>query len=241
MKNKKGIINKLFIIILLFSTVFTSLISCDRDYDEAEVIAAAKNLIRKSAIIEDILFGEGFSPDPLDTNSSVYKEVDTRSIELYEEKLGEKIDNFDGLRTLITKIYTPGYADNIFLGVLYGSVDSHTRYYGDKIKEQDINGKDVERNVIMVDTSYKRKKTDLVTYDYDSLKVVDVDGEKITVSINITVTKNAGTSSEKSQKKSIEVDLIEDATGWKLDTPTFAIYNEDQEKIKELENELNKR
>ena len=70
---------------------------------------------------------------------------------------------------------------------------------------------------------------------------MDVNGEKITVSISITITKDAGTSSEKTQKKTVEVDLIEDATGWKLDTPTFAVYNEDQDKIKELENELNKR
>ena len=235
------ILKKSLVIFVLLSAVFTSFVSCDRDYDENEVVSVAEALIKKSAILEDILFGEGFSPDSTDTSSSTFKRADERSIKKYEGLLGKEIKKLDDLRALIANVYTPGYANDIYSGVLYGSIDSNTRYYEDFVYETDINGKEVQTPVIMVDTTYKIRKKDDIQYHYSTLKVVDVNGEKITVAIEVTVTQNKGASNEKKQNKTIEIDLIEDATGWRLDTPTFAVYNEDADKIKELENELNNR
>ena len=50
-------------LILILTTLF-AVTSCEekgnRDYDEIEVVAAARNLIYKAAKLNDILWGEGF-------------------------------------------------------------------------------------------------------------------------------------------------------------------------------------
>ncbi len=222
MSNMKAL-KRILALLLMTALIVPALFSCDRKYDEAEVKAAAERLIKKSALIEDILFGEGFSVDMMDTGIG-YKKVEPASIEQYSEKLGESFSDLSGFRAVISKVYTAGYAGDIFSGVLYGTVDSNTRYYQDG-------------EYIMADTTFKRKKTDSITYHYQSLKVADVNGEKITVSIDITITRQDG----KSQNRNIEIDMIEEASGWKLDTPTFAVYNEKYESYKELEGELNKK
>ncbi len=222
MKNMRAL-RKIIVIITLFATLVPALFSCDRKYDEAEVISAAETLIKKSALIEDILFGEGFSTDMMDTNIG-YKKVEPASIKQYSEKLGESFSDLAGFRAVISKVYTAGYANDIFSGVLYGTIDSHTRYYQDG-------------DYIMADTTFERRKVDSITYHYSTLKVEDVNGEKITVSIDITITTKDG----KSQNRNIEVDMLEEASGWKLDTPTFAVYNENYNDYKDLEDELNKK
>ncbi len=207
-KSNMRALRKIIVMLTLAASLITAFAACDRKYDEKEVIAAAERLIKKSAVIEDVLFGEGFSVDMMDTGVG-YKKVEESSIEYYSEKLGEDFKDLAGFKAVISKVYTAGYAGDIFSGVLYGTVDSNTRYYQDG-------------DYIMADTTYRRRKVDTIEYHYETLTVADVNGEKITVALDITITNKDG----KSQRKNIEVDLIEEASGWKLDTPTFAVYYE---------------
>ena len=64
---------------------------------------------------------------------------------------------------------------------------------------------------------------DEVVYDYDSLKVINSKKETVYVNIDCTVTREDG----KTQKKTLEIGLIEEANGWRLDTPTYATYNQE--------------
>lgn len=216
-------LKKILAAALIISCAIASLVSCNRKYDEDEVISAAGELIKKSAVLEDILFGEGFGIDLSDTNIG-YKKADAASVKSYSDKLGISFTDINGLRSVISSVYTAGYANDIFSGVLYGNPNFKTRYYQDG-------------DAIMVDTTYKKLKKDEITYHYETLKVSDVNGEKITVSLDITIK----TSDGKSQNRNISVDMIEDASGWKIDTPTYAVYNENYDKYKDLENELNKK
>ncbi len=216
-------LNKIFAALAVLSCILTVFTSCNRKYDEDEVISAARELIRKSDILEDILFGEGFTVDYMDSGIG-YKRADATSVKHYSDLLGVSFTDIDGLRSVISGVYTAGYAGDIFSGVLYGSPDSNTRYYQD--------GDD-----IMVYANYARTKKDEITYHYDTLKVSGVKGKKITVSLDITILTDGG----KSQNRNISVDMIEEASGWKLDTPTYAVYNENYDKYKDLEDELNKR
>lgn len=217
------LLKRLIPLILIISTVFTSLVSCgDRDYDEAEVKAAAETLIRKSAILEDILFGEGLDHHIEGTLS--YQIVSEDDIKRKSEAMGESFSTVDELKVILSKVYTVGYKNDLLSGILSGDVNQYTRYYQ--------NGEKMMKLV-----TYDVKKKDEIEYHYDTLKVKDVEGEKITVSLDITITTDDG----KSQRITIDVDMIEEPDGWKLDTPTYAVYNENYQNYKDLENELNKR
>ena len=224
------LLKKLLSLILVTSAIVTSLASCDRDYDEAEVIAAAEALIRKSDILEDIIFGVGFDYHLEGTSS--YQPASEIDVERYSEALGVSVSTVDELKAVLSRIYTAGYRNDILSGVLSGDINSSlTRYYQDGEK-------------IMVLTTYKPQKTDEIEYHYETLRVADVNDQKITVSLDVTVTRTEKTGSEttkKSQRITIEVDMLEEADGWKLDTPTYAVYNENYQNYKDLENELNKR
>lgn len=215
---------KLLILLVLISTVITSLLSCDRKYDEAEVIAAATRLIQKADVLEDILYGEGYAPDTMDASVGAYKKADIFSINQYSERLGESVNTVDELKAAVMRVYTAGYASNIISVILNGSMDSYTRYYQD-------------REDIMVYTTFQKRKTDEIEYHYQTLKVDDVDGEKITVSIEVTVT----TKDARAQRKRIQIDMLEESSGWRLDTSAFTVYNDRGQEYKDLENELNKR
>lgn len=215
---------RLIPLILIISTVFTSLISCgDRDYDEAEVKAAAENLIRKSDILEDILFGEGLDHHIIEGTLS-YQTVSADDIKRKSEAMGESFSTVEELKVILSKVYTVGYKNDLLSGILSGDVNKYTRYYQ--------NGEKMMKLV-----TYDVKKKDEIEYHYDTLNVKDVEGEKITVSLDITITTKDG----KSQRITIDVDMIEEPDGWKLDTPTYAVYNENYQNYKDLENELNKR
>lgn len=217
------LLKKLLSLILVTFAIVTSLASCDRDYDEAEVIAAAEALIRRSDILEDIIFGEGF--DYRLEGTSSYQPASEIDVKRYADALGESFSTLDELKAVLSKVYTVGYKNDILFGVLSGDINSSlTRYYQDG-------------ESIMVLTTYKPQKTDEIEYHYETLRVADVNDQKITVSLDVTVTAADG----KSQRITIEVDMLEEADGWKLDTPTYAVYNENYQNYKDLENELNKR
>jgi acid phosphatase family membrane protein YuiD len=215
-------IKKLVALLLAAVCALGAFTSCDRDYDEAEVKAAAESLIKKSDILETIIFGKGF--DYHIEGSATYKVADKADVKRYAEMLGEDFTTVDGLKAVLSKVYTAGYKSDIISGVLSGDINGYTRYYQD--------GEN-----IMVYTLFKVRKTDDIKYHYDTIKVEDVDGEKITVSIKITITNSEG----KSQDRTIEVDLIEEAGGWRLDTPTYSVYSENYQDYKDLENELNRK
>ena len=215
-------VKRVIALLLAAVTLLTALESCDRDYDEAEVKAAAASLIKKSDILETIIFGKGF--DYHLEGIGNYKEVNQSDVKNYADMLGESFTTLDGLKSVLSKVYTAGYKNDIISGVLSGDINGYTRYYQDGEK-------------LMIYTNFKIRKTDEMEYHYDTLKVEDVNGEKITVSIDVTVTNSEG----KSQKRKIEVDLLEETGGWRLDTPTYAVYSENYQDYKDLENELNRK
>ena len=215
-------IRRLLALLLASLTVFLTFTSCDRDYDEAEVRAAAESLIRKSDILEDIIFGKGLDYHLEGIGS--YKQVSEKSIKEHSELLGESFTSLESLKNVLGKVYTAGYRRDIISAALSGDINGYTRYYQDGEK-------------LMIYTDFKVKKTDDIEYHYDTIKVADVDGEKITVSIDITITNSEG----KTQRRNIEVDLLEEAGGWRLDTPTYAVYSDNYQDYKDLENELNKK
>jgi hypothetical protein len=64
--------------------------------------------------------------------------------------------------------------------------------------------------------------TDKVEYKYDSVKVKDVEDEYLYLSVMAVITNEEG----KSREEEIEFTMLEEINGWRLDSFTFAVYEE---------------
>ncbi len=220
MKTLKRIVS----VLLLAATLISSLYSCGADVDEKEVLAAARPLIEKSDILEDILFGEGISYSLSGVGIS-YKEADENHVDYYEERLGEKFNTVSDLKSIMNKVYTVGFISDICSGVLSEDLYTGTRYYQNGEK-------------IMVLLNYKKLKVDEIVYDFDTLALEESRGEKtVVVRIDVEIIR----SEEKSQKRTLNITMKKESDKWKLDSPTYAVYSDKYQDYKDLEEELNKK
>ena len=193
--------------LLLAVLLLLSLLSCgdkNRSYDEAEVKAAAEELIKKSERLNKIFWGEGipyveeygytgyYPADPIYLMENGFLTVD----DLKED--AEKVFSTDYCISIRTSVFSSSAGD-------YGMV-GYVRYY---------QGTDT----IMVYKKYKPLLTDTVEYDYSNISVIGSKGEIVTVNIPIKVTRG-----NLSQERVIKIDLVEEKDGWRIDSPTYASY-----------------
>lgn len=213
-------IKSLLITIVVIFSVFT-ISACkkdkkeNRDYDEAEVIAAAKELIKKSEAVNEIYYGYGIEGDTSDVNNSDgnYFPADILST----EKFG--VETVEDIKTLTRECYTSAYSEVLINTVLFptkdesGSIIDFARYY------QKYDTLDTSKPLcIMVYSKYDRIwLTDKIEYLYDTVRVSGVDGEIIKVSITVNVTNSEGHT----ETKDIEIDILEEKNGFRLDEPTY--------------------
>jgi hypothetical protein len=64
---------------------------------------------------------------------------------------------------------------------------------------------------------------DSVKYDYDSITVSHSKKKTVFVKIDCHITTDDG----KTQDKTLEIGLVEEKNGWRIDTPTYARYDRD--------------
>ena len=201
---------KIISLIFLAALIFT-LSSCEknRKYDEEELFREAETLVEKSKILNEIYWGEGISYiDDDSLANGYYYMADPASLYKYG------FDTIDELKSLTKEVFTKEYSESIFKTALSAindatSIGGYTRYF------QDF-------ECIRV---YKKATvflTDKVEYDYGTLKVKKVKGEKITVSVKATVIRD-----EMSQTRECEIVLIEEENGFRIDTPTYLVYREE--------------
>lgn len=194
--------------LILAALLLLSLLSCGKDknrsYDEAEVKAAAQELIKKSERLNKIFWGEGI-PYVEEYGYTGYYPADP--IYLIEHGFF----TVDDLKKDAEKVFSTDYCISIQTSVFSSSagdfgMTGYTRYY---------QGTDT----IMVYKKYKPLLTDTVIYDYSNISVLGSKGEIVTVSIPIKVTRG-----DLSQDRVINVNLIEENDGWRIDSPTYASY-----------------
>ena len=202
--------------LVLLTAILLLLVSCgaekNRSYDEAEVKAAAENLIMKSERLNKIFWGEGIpyvEDDPLLPPQGQYCPADP----LYTYKNG--MLTVDDLIKEAESVFSSSYTVSIRTSILSSSVGNngmtgYTRYY-----------QDTDNMTIMVYKKFKPLLTDSVEYFYSGIKVIGSEGEKVIVEIPIKVTRG-----DLSQERTIKVDLIEEKDGWRIDSPTYAAYRE---------------
>lgn len=213
MRNKSRILSLILAIHLVLASLL-SLSSCgenDREYDEAEVLAAAEELIEKSKVLNQLYYGKGFEYHK-DIQNGIYNQATSESLEYYgihsvaELKLKTQEVFSDKLSAMMIGTVLSSVKDE--------SITHYARYYDTK---PDKNGA-VE---IMVNRNYDYYLKGNIEY-LDGIYVSDVDGEEIVLAVPVILTSESG----KTKQKEIEVRLIEEEDGWRLSTATDAVYNE---------------
>ena len=221
--------------VLLISVTLGSVSSCksiketvqkifekDREYNEAEVISAAKELLSKAQRLNEIYYGKGIEYDPDGYTSGIYTAASA-------ESLGQlAVTSIEDLKRETLDVFSDKWASVMFNSVLssvnYSEITHYARYY-----EFKKNGE----NVIMVNRSYEYYLKGSIEY-LDGIYVKDVEGQEIVLSVPVILTSESG----KTKKKNIEVRMIEESDGWRFSSGCDAVYNESSDIYEDLENEL---
>lgn len=194
----------------------------DREYNESEVLEAARTLIKKSEILNEIYYGQGIEYDIGDTSNSngYYYPADLMSL----DKFG--VTNVEDIKRLTRECFTTGQSDQMINTILSsirnqsGDIIHFARYY----QEYETLNENVEK-CVMVYSKYDVLLVDTVEYFYDTLRVIGVKGQIIKVEIEANATSPAGNV----QRKKIVIDLLEEANGFRIDSPTYVRNTDIQE------------
>ena len=208
---KRSVLLTLVVIFVIFC-----LVSCgekNREYDEQEVTLAAKSLIESSAILNELYYGYGIAYDITATNPSSdgYCIADFLSVKSFG------IETVDDIKEMTRQCFSQELS-NLVIGTKLSSVSDGTGIVGYARYYQKYNALDNSPECIMVFKKADVLLTDKIVYDYNSVKALRSEGEHVIVSVNLTVTNKEGIS----QNQTLEVKLIEEASGWRLDSPTYA-------------------
>lgn len=204
---------KKIIAFVLFVAMALPLVSCsdkNREYDRDEVIAAAKELIQKSEVLNEIYWGTGIGYDEDETRKNGFYYPASES-EL--ERLG--VESIDSLKRKTLEVFTIGYAESIFSTALSSIGDEDTGILGYTRYFQ-------YNDTVMVFSKFTPYLTDEVTYLYDTVDVKEARAEVVYVTVSANIKRG-----DLSQTREIEIGLIEQENGWRIDTPTYMVYRED--------------
>ena len=225
MRNVKEKAVSLILVIIILTSLF-SLSSCNRRYDEEEVVAAAKTLLKDAEVLNEIYYGKGIRYyDTEIQNTGYYRRADASHL----SELG--FSTIDELKAMTEKTFSYEYSQNLYTTLLYGfkeegKIVTAARYY-------QYNDEENNESYIMVYTRFDVMFKDTIVYDYDSIKVEKSKKDNVYLSVKATVTNANG----QSQEVTLSITLIEEVGGWKICNPTYANYNALNDRYNELENQ----
>ena len=211
----KRIFSILTVIIMLLTIVFTAT-SCDRDYDEEEVLTAAGSLLRKAQTLNEIYYGRGLMCDELSVES-----VGSYRLVLDEELEKYGINTLDDIKVMTRNVFTAGCSSEIINTRLDSIYDANGEIIYQARYIEHSPGADKEK-FIYVDPNYTVLMTDTIEYYFDTVKVKDVEELYIYMSVEAKITNQNGDS----RIREIEFTMLEEESGWRLDSLTFAVYEE---------------
>lgn len=213
---------KKIISLLLLLALLCSFISCgdkNREYDENEVKLAAEELIRSSAELNRIFWGEGIGYiDDASFSVGYYYPADMFSLYDYG------IETVDDLKEKTKKVFSQAYSQNIFSTVLSSLTDGDGIYAFARYYQKYSDAEYKEPECIMVYSKALVLLNDEVIYNYDTLQVIGSKKEIVYVTLTVDVRRD-----EKIQTRTLKVGLIEEENGWRIDTPTYMSYVENND------------
>ncbi len=208
--------NKIIALLLAITAALSLFAACkmNRSYDEEEVASVSRELIKRSEVLNVIYYGEGikYIEDASYANGAYYK-----ADPIYLAAIG--IETLDDLKKETREVFSEGLSNIMINTALAPFVDDSgvqrfSRYY------QKFSALDDTPECIMVYKDAPVLLTSTLTYDYKTLKVLESAGDIVYVSIDAEVENKDG----KRQKRQIKIGLIEEKSGWKLDTSTYVNY-----------------
>ncbi len=216
MRNK---ILSLLLCLCLISLFLTSCEERDREYNEAEVTAAARTLIEKSRIFNEIYWGAGigFLPPEDGSEAKGYRPADPEALAKLERDYG--IKDLKTLKEKTREIFSEAGYNWIVSSCLTNiNGESGKVFYARYYQSTEANG-----GGLMVYTNALNifSQTEQVEYLYDQMTVSDVKGQVLTVSLKVkTVGKNGETKTSP-----FTVALIEEKDGYRLNGASYATHN----------------
>ena len=222
--------SKLLSLLLCIFLIGAVLVSCngdkgktDREYDEAEVCAAARVLIEKSKILNEIYYGAGIpykEPIQEDAEIDVYMLADPAYLSALYEDHG--IKDIETLKEKTKEVFSKTGSASVISAFLQNTTGingmaGYARYYMAK-ENVDLG----TQAGLMVRTNAKNyyENTASVEYIYDGMHVSAVDGAYLTVSLKVKTTGKDGTENT----RDMTVKLIEEENGYRLSGSTVATH-----------------
>ena len=222
--------SKLLSLLLCIFLIGAVLVSChgdkgktDREYDEAEVCAAARVLIEKSKILNEIYYGAGIpykEPIKEDAEIDVYMLADPAYLSALYEDHG--IKDIETLKEKTKEVFSKTGSASVISAFLQNTTGingmaGYARYYMAK-ENVDLG----TQAGLMVRTNAKNyyENTASVEYIYDGMHVSAVDGAYLTVSLKVKTTGKDGTENT----RDMAVKLIEEENGYRLSGSTVATH-----------------
>ena len=218
-KNVKYTLQKLtiFTLILILTLASVTLTSCKKDeieYDEGEVLTEAERLLKSAEVVNSIFYGNGIAYVQGANQNGIYCEAD------YNHLYSLGLRSLNDMKKLCLDTYSIGMSQMIFSATVDVSGDGSgsfliARYYAP--------AEEPER--LMVNTSYKQIFDDKMTFDYDTLKIVGTEGDKIKLTVKASV---KSTNEEKTDAQSVEIKvlLVKEDGEYRIDNFVFANYND---------------
>lgn len=190
----------------------------NREYNESEVISAARDLIERSIVISEIYFGDGIPFVSEGEDKSNYRPADTK----YLETLGVKY--IDDLKNLTRGVFSESESEFLFSRFFdridseeyLGAVHYIPSYEGEENEKKETGilvYKDREKNVLV-------RADESMVHDYNTISVIGSEGERVKITIQSTVVCDDG----KSCTLTNELYLVEEKDGWRLDSQTKCAY-----------------
>lgn len=217
---KRAVALLVALVLLLSSALCLS--SCNRSYDEAEVLSAAEELLEGAKMLNSVWYGNGIAHDDFYRNGNYYS-----ADPLHLEKLG--FSTIEQLKELTLKVFSARYSEEIFANKLSAIQDDDVIKFMAKYYQEYEDPEQTIPSHIMVYYQVSQKPEDkqlfddrLVGYDYSTLKVNGVKNETLFLSCDAKVTNADG----KEQTVTINFSMFEQEYGWRIDSPCFANYNE---------------
>ncbi len=223
--------SKVFALVLCLSLLTLLFTACgkgkkpekNREYNEAEVCAAAQQLIEKSKILNEIYWGEGIryiEAAENDKNPGVYRPADPEYMEWLYQNHG--IKDVETLKAKTREVFSAAGSSSVISSRLENTtgdtgIAGYARYY--MAKENDALDTD---DGLMVYTKAKNfyENTAAVEYVYDGMRVSAVKGEYLTVSLKVKTTGKDGSTNT----RDFTVKLIEEESGYRLSGATYALH-----------------
>lgn len=211
---------RIIALLIALATLFTlslSLTSCkkNREYDETEVVEAAKELLPKAALLYSVYYGNGIRYIPSGFTDGDYCQAD--DLHLYE--LG--FTTVEELKAKSYEVFSLSYCENIFATYLETAMSED----GTKVVHPARFTMNGTNEYMLVNKNYERYAyviyEDRMGYDLGSVKALGSTKDYVNMSVVATVSNEEGAT----RSCELKFNLYEEQSGWRIAGPCFANYD----------------